>query len=119
MVFFDSAPRLVVLLDGAGEFGWASVGRGIGAIVYKRQRGRCGKRSCMTGGIGGVCLSFSGSIESGALFAMVKHQLGSCKVRCRGLEKNRFDVCPMLMACNLYAKRVLGSKCLEPVPKKV
>jgi len=52
-------------------------------------------------------------------FAMMKHQLGYRKVRYRGLERNRFDVCLMLMACNLKRSIWLSSKCVDPVPKKV
>ncbi|MBL4697578.1 MAG: IS5 family transposase, partial [Phycisphaerales bacterium] len=51
-------------------------------------------------------------------FAMIKHQLGYRRVRYRGLERNAFDVYLMLMACNLKRSVWLGSKCLEPVPKK-
>lgn len=51
-------------------------------------------------------------------FLMMKHQLGYCKVRYRVLERNRFDVCLMLMACNLKRSMWLGSKSLEPVPRK-
>ncbi len=34
-------------------------------------------------------------------FAMLKHQLGLRRVRYRGLERNGFDICMALIACNL------------------
>jgi IS5 family transposase len=34
-------------------------------------------------------------------FAMLKHQLGLRRVRYRGLERNGFDICMALVACNL------------------
>ena len=54
-------------------------------------------------------------------FAMLKHQLGYRKVRYRGLERNNFDVCLMLMACNLKRSVWLRSSgfSVEKVPKKV
>jgi len=55
-------------------------------------------------------------------FAMMKHQLGYRKVRYRGLDRNSFDVCLMLMACNLKRGLWLDQKMrdmtLDPVPKK-
>jgi len=54
-------------------------------------------------------------------FAMLKHQLGYRKVRYRGIERNGFDVCLMLMACNLKRGLWLGSQShdlvFDPVPK--
>lgn len=54
-------------------------------------------------------------------FAMMKHQLGYRKVRYRGLERNAFDVCLMLMACNLKRGLWIGSRSagtgVDPVPK--
>ena len=52
-------------------------------------------------------------------FAMMKHQLGYRKVRYRGLERNAFDVCLMLMACNLKRSVWLEQKARDPVPKQV
>ena len=54
-------------------------------------------------------------------FAMLKHQLGYRKVRYRGLERNQFDMCLMLIACNLKRSVWLRSSgfSVEKVPKKV
>ena len=56
-------------------------------------------------------------------FAMMKHQLGYRKVRYRGLDRNGFDVCLMLMACNLkrsvYLKEQAKAIGVDPVPKSV
>ena len=50
---------------------------------------------------------------------MMKHQLGYRTVRYRGIDRNGFDVCLMLMACNLKRGLWLEQKRVEPVPKKV
>ena len=52
-------------------------------------------------------------------FAMMKNQLGYRKVRYRGLDRNAFDVCLMLMACNLKRGLWLKQSLADPVPKRV
>ena len=47
----------------------------------------------------------------------MKHQLGYRKVRYRGLERSGFDVCLMLIACNL--KRNVWLRSVGAVPKNV
>jgi transposase, IS5 family len=52
-------------------------------------------------------------------FAMMKHPFGHRKARYRGLERNGFDMCLVLMACNLKRSLWLRSaQEREPVPKK-
>lgn len=91
----------------------------IDAIVYKRTRGQ--KELYDWQDRWNVLVS---KVRSGVEhpFAMMKHQLGYRKVRYRGLERNSFDVCLMLMACNLKRSVWLGAKsadmCVDPVPKK-
>lgn len=56
-------------------------------------------------------------------FAMLKHQFGYRKVRYRGLERNAFDMCLMLMACNLkrsvWLRSQVPGSALDPVPKRL
>jgi len=88
----------------------------IDAIVYKRTRGQ--KDIYDWQDRWNVLVSKARSKVEHP-FAMMKHQLGYRKVRYRGLERNAFDVCLMLMACNLKRSVWLGQKCVEPVPRKV
>ena len=90
------------------------------AIVYKRTRGQ--KNLYDWQDRWNVLVSKTRSRVEHP-FAMLKHQLGYRKVRYRGLERNAFDMCLMLMACNLKRSVWLGSRsagmCVDPVPKSV
>jgi len=87
----------------------------IDGIVYKRTRGQSELYDWQERW-NGLVSKLRSRVEHP--FAMMKHQLGYRKVRYRGLERNGFDVCLMLMACNLKRGLWLGSKCMDPVPKK-
>lgn len=52
-------------------------------------------------------------------FAMMKHQLGYRRVRYRGLDRNGFDLCLTLTACNLKRSLWLASMGCDPVPRGV
>ncbi len=88
----------------------------IDGIVYKRVRGQAELYDWQERW-NGLISRVRSKVEHP--FAMMKHQLGYRKVRYRGLERNGFDICLMLMACNLKRSVWLGSKCLDPVPKKM
>ncbi len=86
----------------------------IDAIIYKRNRGQ--KR------LADWQIEWNRIVSRARArvehpFAMMKHQLGYRKVRYRGLERNGFDVCLMLMACNL--KRSVWLRSVVAVPKNV
>tara|TARA_B100000508_G_scaffold8211_1_gene5963 strand:- start:255 stop:1262 length:1008 start_codon:yes stop_codon:yes gene_type:complete len=92
----------------------------IDAIVYKRTRGQAELHDWQDRW--NVLISkVRSKVEHP--FAMMKHQLGYRKVRYRGLDRNGFDVCLMLMACNLkrsvYLKEQAKAIGVDPVPKSV
>jgi len=70
----------------------------IDAIVYKRTRGQ--KELYDWQDRWNVLVSKLRSMVEHP-FGMLKHQMGYRKVRYRGINRNGFDVCLMLMACNL------------------
>jgi len=110
VVYADSAYSSKERRDASRERGV------IDGIVYKRTRGQAELHDWQDRW--NVLVS---KVRSGVEhpFPMLKHQLEYRKVRYRGLERNGFDVCLMLMACNLKRGLWLGSRCLDPVPKKV
>jgi len=91
----------------------------IDGIVYKRVRGQAELYDWQERW-NGLVSKVRSKVEHP--FAMMKHQLGYRKVRYRGLERNAFDVCLMLMACNLKRSVFLDERAKEigvdPVPKQ-
>lgn len=67
-------------------------------IIHKRNRGQK-KLSVWQEFCNKVVSKLRSKVEHP--FAMLKHQLGYRHVQYRGLERNEFDVCLLLMACNL------------------
>jgi len=97
------------------------VSRGvIDAIVYKRTRGQ-GELHDWQDRWNVLVSKVRSRVEHP--FAMMKHQLGYRKVRYRGLDRNAFDMCLMLMSCNLKRSVSLNEQMkmigVDPVPKKV
>jgi len=92
----------------------------IDGIVYKRVRGQ-GELYEWQERWNGLVSKVRSKVEHP--FAMMKHQLGYRTVRYRGLERNAFDICLMLMACNLKRSVFLNEQAksigVDPVPKKV
>lgn len=84
----------------------------IDAIIYKRNRGQ---KKLADWQIEWNRIVSRARARVEHPFAMMKHQLGYRKVRYRGLERNGFDMCLMLMACNL--KRSLWLRSVNAVPK--
>jgi len=84
----------------------------IDAIIYKRNRGQP-RLADWQEEWNGIVSRVRAHVEHP--FAMMKQQLGYRKVRYRGLERNAFDACLTLMACNL--KRSLWLRSVDPVPK--
>jgi len=91
----------------------------IDGIVYKRTRGQKELYDWQERW-NGLVSKVRSKVEHP--FAMMKHQLGYRKVRYRGLERNAFDVCLMLMACNLKRSVFLNEQAkaigVDPVPKE-
>ena len=85
----------------------------IDAIVYKRTRGQ---RELYEWQYRWNALVSKARSQVEHPFAMMKHQLGYRKARYRGLERNGFDVCLMLMACNVKRGLWLAQKSMVSVP---
>ncbi len=91
----------------------------IDGIVYKRVRGQAELYDWQERW-NGLVSKVRSRVEHP--FAMMKHQMGYRKVRYRGIERNAFDICLMLMACNLKRSVFLNEQAkaigVDPVPKK-